>query len=365
MATKKKAAPAKASVNAKASAGAAKKVAPAKKAAPAPQKKAATKAPAKSAPAAKATKAAPAAKGAASKGPAKAAPAKAAPAKTVPSKAAPSKAVPSKAAVKTAAARPAPAPAKGNGSNGKAVPAKATENKKAPVKAAEPKAEPAPKAAPAPKEKKEKPVKPPVIKKANARQIRQFLKTGPNKPTVKDDSKQTTPIPIKKPAPPPEKRPTRLVMPEIKTKTVKPYNPDFTKSVLDQEAQIPTGPSMRYSDNELVEFKDLINKKLDAAKKELAYLQGLITRKDEMGGDESESRYMTMEDGSVSMEREQLSQMASRQITFIDHLEKALMRIENKTYGICRVTGKLIDKARLRAVPHATLSIEAKNTMNK
>lgn len=365
MATKKKAAPAKASVNAKASAGAAKKVAPAKKAAPAPQKKAATKAPAKSAPAAKATKAAPAAKGAASKAPAKAAPAKAAPAKTVPSKAAPSKAAPSKAAVKTAAARPAPAPAKGNGSNGKAVPAKATENKKAPVKAAEPKAEPAPKAAPAPKEKKEKPVKPPVIKKANARQIRQFLKTGPNKPTVKDDSKQTTPIPIKKPAPPPEKRPTRLVMPEIKTKTVKPYNPDFTKSVLDQEAQIPTGPSMRYSDNELVEFKDLINKKLDAAKKELAYLQGLITRKDEMGGDESESRYMTMEDGSVSMEREQLSQMASRQITFIDHLEKALMRIENKTYGICRVTGKLIDKARLRAVPHATLSIEAKNTMNK
>ena len=68
----------------------------------------------------------------------------------------------------------------------------------------------------------------------------------------------------------------------------------------------------------------------------------------------------TMEEGSLSMEREQLSQMASRQITFIDHLEKALMRIENKTYGICRVTGRLIDKARLRAVPHATLSIEAK-----
>ena len=76
-------------------------------------------------------------------------------------------------------------------------------------------------------------------------------------------------------------------------------------------------------------------------------------------------RYMTMEDGSVSMEREQLSQMASRQIQFIDHLEKAMMRIENKTYGICRVTGKLIDKARLRAVPHATLSIEAKQMMNK
>ena len=90
-----------------------------------------------------------------------------------------------------------------------------------------------------------------------------------------------------------------------------------------------------------------------------------LTRKDEMGGDENENRYMTMEDGSMSMEREQLSQMASRQINYIDHLEKALMRIENKTYGICRVTGKLIDKARLRAVPHATLSIEAKQMMNK
>ncbi|WP_223709915.1 TraR/DksA family transcriptional regulator [Niabella beijingensis] len=121
---------------------------------------------------------------------------------------------------------------------------------------------------------------------------------------------------------------------------------------------------IRYSDNDLTEFKEIILRKLDAAKKELAYLQGLITRRDE-GGDMDEGRYMTMEDGSVSMEREQLSQLASRQITFIDHLEKALMRVENKTYGICRVTGHLIDKARLRAVPHATLSIEAKSMMNR
>jgi len=120
---------------------------------------------------------------------------------------------------------------------------------------------------------------------------------------------------------------------------------------------------VRYSDAELQEFKEIILKKLDAAKKELAYLQGLITRRDE-GGDMDEGRYMTMEDGSVSMEREQLSQLASRQIQFIDHLEKALMRVENKTYGICRVTGNLIDKARLRAVPHATLSIEAKSMLN-
>lgn len=142
-----------------------------------------------------------------------------------------------------------------------------------------------------------------------------------------------------------------------------PYEPDFTHSVLDappKEESTPTGPAMRYSDSELLEFKNLIQRKLDAAKKELNYLQGLITRKDEMGGDNDDGRYMTLEDGSLSMEREQLSQMASRQITFIDHLEKALIRIENKTYGVCRVTGKLIEKARLRAVPHATLSMEAK-----
>lgn len=148
-----------------------------------------------------------------------------------------------------------------------------------------------------------------------------------------------------------------------------PYEPDFTHSVLDgpreEEPQPSSVPSMRYSDSELHEFRTLIQRKLESAKKELAYLQGLITRKDEMGGDNDDGRYMTMEDGSLSMEREQLSQMASRQITFIDHLEKALMRIENKTYGVCRVTGKLIEKARLRAVPHATLSMEAKTSKTR
>ena len=156
-----------------------------------------------------------------------------------------------------------------------------------------------------------------------------------------------------------------FVMPKTSTEKSRKYEPQFVKSVLDQVPEVNNGPSMRYSDNELTEFRDLITRKLETAKKELGYLQGLITRKDEMGGDDTDNRYMTMEDGSLSMEREQLSQMASRQITFIDHLEKAMMRIENKTYGICRVTGKLIDKARLRAVPHATLSIEAKMGISK
>ena len=202
----------------------------------------------------------------------------------------------------------------------------------------------------------------PVSKAAPAKAVP--VKPVANPEIKKPEVRVQAPIPEAKKAVVPAK-PVKVVIPEIKTKTVRKYEPEFTKSVLDSYQQDQTGPTMRYSDNELGEFRELITKKLDAAKKELAYLQGLITRRDEMGGDETDNRYMTMEDGSMSMEREQLSQMASRQITFIDHLEKAIMRIENKTYGICRVTGKLIDKARLKAVPHATLSIEAKQTMNR
>lgn len=209
---------------------------------------------------------------------------------------------------------------------------------KTPVKAVKP--------APKPMAKKED------VKKVVAKPI--VVKAAPTKPAVEVKAKD-----IKVPAPKP------VVIPKISTKTVRKYEPEFTKSVLDKAQLDPGAPSLRYSDFELVEFRELIQRKMEAAKKELAYLHGLITRKDEMGGDEGDNRYMTMEDGSLSMEREQLSQMASRQITFIDHLEKAIMRIENKTYGICRVTGKLIDKARLRAVPHATLSIEAKMSSAK
>ena len=148
-------------------------------------------------------------------------------------------------------------------------------------------------------------------------------------------------------------------IPKTSVKTSVPYKPGYTPLEKRNEEK-SNDLLVRYTDAELNEFRELIMKKLEAAKKELTYLQGLITRKDDMGGDETDNRYMTMEDGGMSMEREQLSQMASRQITYIDHLEKANIRIENKTYGICRVTGKLIDKTRLRAVPHATLSLEAK-----
>lgn len=201
----------------------------------------------------------------------------------------------------------------------------------------------------------------PVTKKSSEKPVKQAEKKPANVAVRSLVSVKPQIKPIVKKEPP---KPVKVVIPKTTTKSVKKYEPEFTKSVLDSQMQDPSAPALRYSDAELAEFREIIMKKLDAAKKELTYLQGLITRKDE-SGDMDEGRYMTMEDGSVSMEREQLSQMASRQITFIDHLEKALMRIENKTYGICRVTGKLIDKARLRAVPHATLSIEAKQMMNK
>jgi RNA polymerase-binding transcription factor DksA len=227
---------------------------------------------------------------------------------------------------------------------------------------------------PAQKNASHKPAKPAVKKTAPPKAGKAHLKPAAKKSTEKPAEKKPANVavrslvsvkpqikPIVKKEPP---KPVKVVIPKTTTKSVKKYEPEFTKSVLDSQIQDPGTPALRYSDAELTEFREIIMKKLDAAKKELTYLQGLITRKDE-SGDMDEGRYMTMEDGSVSMEREQLSQMASRQITFIDHLEKALMRIENKTYGICRVTGKLIDKARLRAVPHATLSIEAKQMMNK
>ena len=267
-------------------------------------------------------------------------------------KPAPKKPAAKKPAAKKTVKKSAPKPAK-KAAKPAAKSAAKKAVKPAPKKAAP--AKPAPKPAPKPAAVAKAPAKPepapkPVVKKPGTVDPKSLVSIKP----------KVTPVTKKEPP-----KPTKVVIPKTTTKSSVKYEPEFTKSVLDANASMQqSGPTMRYSDADLNEFREIIQKKLDAAKKELAYLQGLITRKDE-GGDMDEARYMTMEDGSVSMEREQLSQMASRQITFIDHLEKAMMRIENKTYGICRVTGKLIDKARLRAVPHATLSIEAKQMMNK
>ena len=112
----------------------------------------------------------------------------------------------------------------------------------------------------------------------------------------------------------------------------------------------------RYSDEELEEFKSLIEDKLAKAKEQLNfYLEQLNDL-----ADNPDNKVKSLEDGTGSMETEQLQTLAARAQKYIQHLENALLRIKNKVYGICRVTGKLIEKERLRAVPHATLSIEAK-----
>jgi len=116
----------------------------------------------------------------------------------------------------------------------------------------------------------------------------------------------------------------------------------------------------RYSDSELVEFKDLLLDKLRIAREELNSLATSLSSPNANGTDDTAGTYKTLEDGSATLEKEQINQLAARQKKFIELLEAALVRIENKTYGICRETGRLIPKERLRAVPHTTLSMEAK-----
>lgn len=116
----------------------------------------------------------------------------------------------------------------------------------------------------------------------------------------------------------------------------------------------------RYSDNELVEFRGLLLDKLRIAREELNALATSLSSPNANGTDDTAGTYKTLEDGSATLEKEQINQLAARQKKFIEQLEAALVRIENKTYGICRETGKLIQKERLRAVPHTTLSMEAK-----
>jgi len=116
----------------------------------------------------------------------------------------------------------------------------------------------------------------------------------------------------------------------------------------------------RYSESDLQEFKGILLDKLRMAKEELNSLATSLSSPNANGTDDTAGTYKTLEDGSATLEKEQINQLAARQKKFIEQLEAALVRIENKTYGICRETGKLIPKERLRAVPHTTLSMEAK-----
>ena len=117
----------------------------------------------------------------------------------------------------------------------------------------------------------------------------------------------------------------------------------------------------RFSDSELQEFKEIILKKIEKAERDLDLLREQFANDKNNGTDDTSPQFKSFEEGSSVMSKESNSQLAARQEKFIRDLKNALIRIENKTYGVCRVTGKLISKERLKLVPHATLSIEAKN----
>jgi DnaK suppressor protein len=119
--------------------------------------------------------------------------------------------------------------------------------------------------------------------------------------------------------------------------------------------------NVRYSDKDLAEFKELIKDKIVKAQRDLELIQSAYMNNHNNGTEDTSPTFKAFDEGSEVMSKESNSQLAIRQEKFIRDLKNALIRIENKTYGVCRVTGKLINKERLKLVPHATLSIEAKN----
>ena len=125
-----------------------------------------------------------------------------------------------------------------------------------------------------------------------------------------------------------------------------------------------TGKKRAYTDKELERFKNIIIKKIDKAKQDLDLLKSAYMNDSDNGTDDTSPTFKAFEEGSETMSKEANTQLALRQEKFIRDLKNALIRIENKTYGVCRITGKLIKKRRLMVVPHATLSIEAKNMQN-
>ena len=250
----------------------------------------------------------------------------------------------------------------------KKVVAKKVAKKVAPKKVAKKVAKAAPKKAVkkvvakkvAPK-KAVKPVAKPVAKKVEVKKV-----VAPAKPVV-----VAKPAPVVKKAEPVAKKKSREFV------TDDDYSSDEAPMVVEYKTpsiRKPMGPApkphintdtrTRYSDNELKEFKELILKKLTEAQKDYELLKSTLSHKDDHGTDDTSPTFKLLEDGSDVLSKEETAHLASRQEKFIQNLQNALIRIENKTYGICRATGKLISKERLRSVPHATLAIEAKLEQN-
>lgn len=258
-------------------------------------------------------------------------PVKKAPAKKVVKKAAPAKKVVKKAAPAKKAVKKA-APAK------KSAPVKKVAKKVAPAKKA-----PAKKALAKPAAKKVAPVKK-VVAKAPAKKV--VAKVQEKKVITKAIA------PVKANAVKVE--PAKPIIQKI---AVAPPVKIMKKTMIEKVKPTVTA---RYNDADLQEFKGLIIKKLVDARAELINLQAQIINTNENGTDDTGASFKMLEDGSETLAKEEAANLAARQKKFIEQLEMALIRIENKTYGICRITGKLIAKERLRAVPHTTQSMEAK-----
>ncbi len=268
----------------------------------------------------------------------------------------------------------------------KAAPAKKTAPKKVVKPVAKKAAKPAPKkATPKPVSKKTAP----VPKKAPAKAAPKPVAKAPAKPEAKvapakpapapkaaaKAEQPSKPTPAPKPAPAPKPSAKAILKKEkedAKTNAAKPLVTQTSAPVIHKSApmvkkQVSTleaASKERYSDTELDEFRQIINAKLDEARKDYELLKQTLANTDNNGTEDTSPSFKMIEDGSETLSREETAQLAGRQEKFIKHLEDALLRIRNKTYGICRVTGRLISKERLRLVPHATLSIEAKQQMS-
>jgi RNA polymerase-binding transcription factor DksA len=230
------------------------------------------------------------------------------------------------------------------------------------------KASTAKKAAPAKKSGAAKKAAP----KAKSKPAPKASKPAAKKPMAKAAPKKAAPktVAVKKSAPAkksaPEKAPAKKVAPApVTVATTKPYA--FTKPnpVAHKAKPGPVDNRTRYSDLELKEFKGLIVHKLGEASRDYELLKNTLSHKDDHGTDDTSPTFKLLEDGSDVLSKEETAHLAARQEKYIQNLKNALIRIENKTYGICRVTGKLIPKERLRSVPHATLSIDAKLGQNR
>lgn len=220
------------------------------------------------------------------------------------------------------------------------------------------------KAAKKPAAKAKAPVKAKKVVKSKA-PVKKAVK--PVKPAKKEAVKKEAPKPVMKKATE-KKVATAKAEPKVITPAPKPQHQLTIFPVLTQRpiAHKPAKSSMaddktRYSDEELKEFETLIKGKLETSREEFRILKETLNRNNDAGTDStSGGNTKVLEDGAETAEKENLSQLAARQLKYITNLENALVRIKNRTYGICTVTGKLIPKERLIAVPHTTQSIEAK-----